>query len=44
MADAEPKVEDDVMAGEEDGDEEVCYFEVVTERHTDHASRRRSDR
>jgi hypothetical protein len=31
MADAETKVDDDVMAGEEDGDEEVWHLKLRQE-------------
>ena len=44
MADTEVKVADDVMAAEEDGDEEVRRSEAMVEYHIDFACRRRLDR
>ena len=44
MADTEAKVEDDVMAGEEDGDEEVSHPEAIVKQYIEFVCRRRLDR
>jgi hypothetical protein len=44
MADTEVKPEDDVMAAEEDGDEEARHPEAMAEQYINFTRRLRSDR
>jgi len=44
MADTEVKVEDDVLIGEEEGNDEVCYIDIVFGNGANLCFRRRSQR